>query len=102
MTSLRELSHDGAVRECLLTQLTPPPHNPRVDPTCLANARSTSDSGGSSTPCLLGFLQHSPFLQVLGFSSGSSRSLRAERAVALSPPSSSGACCSYWPPPSRG
>jgi len=67
MTSLRELSHDGAVRECLLTQLTPPPHNPRVDPTCLAaNARSTRDSD-------------SPFL--LGFSSGSSRSLRAERAV---------------------
>ena len=97
MTCLRELSHDGAVRECLLTQLTPPPHNSRVDPTCLADARSTSDS---DSPFLLSVLQHSPFL--LGFSSGSYRSLRAERAVALWPPSSSGACCFYWPPPSRG
>ena len=69
MTSLRELSHDGAVRECLLTQLTPlaPHRDPPVDRTCLAaNARSTERLALAL-----------PF----GVLQGSSRSLRAERAV---------------------
>ena len=69
MTSLRELSHGGAVRECLLTQLTPrqtttPSSIPRASPPTRAAPSDDSDS---------------PFL--LGFSSGFFRSLRPERAV---------------------
>ena len=69
MMSMPELSHGGAVRECLLTQLTPrhtttPASIPLTSPPTRAAPGDDSDS---------------PFL--LGFSSGSYRSLRPERAV---------------------
>ncbi len=49
MTSLRELSHDEAVRECLLTQLTPrhtttPASIPRASPPTRAAPIDDSDS----------------------------------------------------------
>ncbi len=47
MTSLRELSHDGAVRECLLAQLTPPAPQPPRRSHVPRHARSTRDSDSS-------------------------------------------------------